>query len=556
MFKDIARRIEALFITRPKSPESTSAQTEPASRPAQQPSAPPAAEPRQQESPAQPLAQPAPTRLEAPTPTAPSRPEAPTPAHPPRDPALDETEEAPVRAVRRPQRRQRPPPPQRKRLYHLGVDWGTSSTKMVLRDYGGRDDSHDHGRAYVIRHANRAFRYPSTVKYWRGAMWFGHQAECRGGECLSWTSLKARTAVERGWDDMAIGLPGMTLEDLATISVAHYTKRGLDEAQRHARSKRAEVRLGMTLSVPVAELEIPQTQRAYLRVAAVGYHLAVRLQFDPQGKSPEEIKQALARAKQAVHPGLSNLDPTAFLRAEVAAAMMWPFKSPSVKEGPYTVVDIGAATTNASWFRIHSGRDEDDRHVPKASMTFFGAETLAPGMDGFDEVLAMLLGHDDPTALRGRENELLAKVNNTSKLDKVVGEYWETWHKAKRYAWRLAPRACHWEGTRVLVVGGGSKVALVDRAFEKPPSHTQAKIVGAQRLHDPGTPSDLYELPRAGGFAHPFSDEPTFLLVAYGLSFNDEDRPEICLPNEVAPFRAKLVERVQPSSEELGYDEK
>jgi hypothetical protein len=467
-----------------------------------------------------------------------------------------------VVAVRRARRssQQRPSKPrrkpQRKRLYHLGVDWGTSSTKMVLRDYGARDDSHDHGRAYVLRHANRAYRYPSSVRYWRGTLWFGSQAESRRHEGLGWTSLKARAAVEGGWDDKAIGLPEMTLEDLATLYVAHCIKRGFDEAERHARSKRAALRLGMTLSVPVAELEIPHKQRAYLRVAAVAYHLAVRLGFDPQGKSPAEAKQALSSAKDAALPDIDEIEPSRFLRAEVAAAMMWPFASPSVKEGPYTVVDIGAATTNASWFRIHSGRDEDDRHVPKASMTFFGAETLPPGMDAFDEVLAELLGRDDPAALRGKETELTAKVRGRAKLDKVVGAYWETWHKAKRYAWKLAPWERHWEGTQVLLVGGGSKVSMVDKAFEKLPSHTSAKIIGARRLHDPGTPSDLYELPKSGGFAHPFRDEPTFLLVAYGLSFNDDDRPEINLPGQVGRFQGKRVRRYQPSSLELGYDEK
>jgi len=348
----------------------------------------------------------------------------------------------------------------------------------------------------------------------------------------------------------------MNLEDLATLYVAHCTKRGSDEAERHARSKRAALRLGMSLSVPVAELEIPSKQRAYLRVAAVAYHLAVRLGFDPQDKSQAEVEQALSKAKDAVLPGIDAIEPSRFLRAEVAAAMMWPFASPSVKEGPYTVVDIGAATTNASWFRIHSGRDEDDRHVPKASMTFFGAETLPPGMDAFDEALATLLGRDDPAALRGMETELVAKVRSRAELDKVVGEYWETWHKAKRYAWRMAPRERHWEGTQVLLVGGGSKVSMVDKAFEKLPSHTSAKIIGAQRLHDPGTPRDLYELPRSGGFAHPFRDEPTFLLVAYGLSFNDDDRPEINLPGQVGRFQGQRARRYQPTSQELGYDGK
>lgn len=437
----------------------------------------------------------------------------------------------------------------RRRRYHLGLDWGTSTTKMVLRDYDEPGSSH--GRAYVLRPSRGGYRYPSTVTLAEGKLWFGDEAEARRGAGRTWDSLKAAAAVQRGWANEVEDLPGVTLEELSALSIAHYCCVGFADAERHASSRRATPRMGMTLSVPVASLQIPTTQEAYQRVAAAGYRLGAIQREDPQGRSPGELIPKLRDARAGALEGLDDLAFDTYLRAEVVAAMVWPFMSPRVGEGPYTVIDIGAATTNASWFRIHGGRDVDGVHRRKSSMAFFGASTRRPGMDHFDQILAEMLGKDDPVSLRGSEERLLKRVRDTGALRSVTEKYYETWAEARRNAWPKANRLTHWENLQILVVGGGSKIDIIQKQFDQLPGYFRANLKKFKHVGNPGVPGDLWEL---SGRGTAFSEEATFLLVAYGLSFHSGDMPDVSLPSQVSPFRHEEFRRRFKSSAELGYD--
>ena len=51
-------------------------------------------------------------------------------------------------------------------------------------------------------------------------------------------------------------------------------------------------------------------------------------------------------------PAIAKDDLRAWIRTEAEAALLWPFHSPAVPEGPYAKIDIGAGTTNASISRV------------------------------------------------------------------------------------------------------------------------------------------------------------------------------------------------------------
>ena len=446
--------------------------------------------------------------------------------------------------VKKPKARKRRP-----RRYHLGLDWGTSTTKLVLRDYD--DQSSDDGRAYVVRGPGGSYRYPSTVTLEAGRIWFGAEAEARREQGRTWDSLKALGAIKARWPDPVPDLEGLTYEGLATLVVAHQVARGLAVASAHAAGKQAVPRLGMTLSVPVASLTVPHSQGAYLRVATRAYEMGARQGLDPQGWTLKRSAEALTAAAVSA-PAAEDVAYDTYLRAEVVAAMVWPCMSPSLKEGPYTVVDIGAATTNANWFLIHSRRDHDGVLRRTAGLSFLGAATEAPGMDAFDDALARALGEEVPATLRGRESKLLRKVSDDGELLRVSASFYDTWAQARRRAYRLANRLKHWEKLSILVVGGGSKVGPVRDQFGQLPGYFRGNIKDFKMLDHPGTPSDLYEL--EGG--RRFTDDPTFLLVAYGLSYTTLDLPEVTLPDGVRPFRQEEFVRAFRSSEELGYADK
>ena len=338
----------------------------------------------------------------------------------------------------------------------------------MLRDYGapGRPE----GLAFVVTHEDVGERYPSTVVVEKGALYFGPQAEARRAQrgAKVWDSLKANAAVKNGWAEAA-GCDDLALRDLVTLSLAHYIFLAYDCAKRHAALLDAKPNMALTLGAPEQDLMV--RSREYLSAARLARKLAVGRDFDPQGKSVAKCKALLHEERRVMTAPSADEAQTLsqkWLRAEVEAAMMWLFESPRIGEGPYTVIDIGGATTNASFFRVHAGHDPDGQFRRKFGMAFFGARSRAPGMDEFGAALIQACGQRDTTLaqLRGREQEFAERYGESAAVQCVAKQIEDTWADARRAAWDRADKIKHWEGLRYVVVGGGSKVGqLKDRFF-------------------------------------------------------------------------------------------
>jgi hypothetical protein len=103
------------------------------------------------------------------------------------------------------------------------------------------------------------------------------------------------------------------------------------------------------------------------------------------------------------------------------------------------------------------------------------------------------------------------------------------------------------------MVGGGSTINDIRCGFERNPPIQY--IRGFRPVPDLGIPNDLRELPAiAGRTGAVFNGTPTFLLTAYGLSFETDDLPDITLPVDVAPFCPSGRVRQFLGHEDLGYE--
>lgn len=457
-------------------------------------------------------------------------------------------------------KRPKPASPTVTRRYHLGLDWGTSSTKLVLRDCDapGRPE----GLAFVVTHEDVGERYPSTVVVDKGALYFGPQAEARRAQrgAKVWDSLKANAAVKNGWAEAA-GCDDLALRDLVTLSLAHYIFLAYDCAKRHAGLLDAKPNMALTLGAPEQDLMV--RSREYLSAARLARKLAVGRDFDPQGKSVAECKALLHEERRVMTAPSADEAQTlsqSWLRAEVAAAMMWLFESPRIGEGPYTVIDIGGATTNASFFRVHGGHDPDGQFRRKFGMAFFGARSRAPGMDEFCAALMKASGRGTSVAqLRGREQDFAARYGESAAVQGIADQIEKTWADARRAAWDEANKIKHWEGLRYVVVGGGSKVGLLKERFLRPPGYLRDNLPSYRPIEDLGCPKDLRHLPMTAKMAakpQAYRGDHTFLLVAYGLSFPKQSLPEFSLRIDIRPERAPEWRREFLTSAELGYDEK
>ena len=81
-------------------------------------------------------------------------------------------------------------------------------------------------------------------------------------------------------------------------------------------------------------------------------------------------------------PAIAKDDLRAWIRTDAEAALLWPFHSPAVPEGPYAKIDIGAGTTNASIFRVVA--DPETGYKTRERISFFGACSKPTGMDAID----------------------------------------------------------------------------------------------------------------------------------------------------------------------------
>src|ERR1035438_2602735 len=110
-----------------------------------------------------------------------------------------------------------PPPP--KRRIHLGIDYGTSTSKLVFRDYGAPG-----GEAAILVLRERSFRIPSRVCFTDRELVFGDDRKASQG-CAIFESVKMQAAAAiTGVPGYYFGpvrtLPdGFTAVDLAVLTV-------------------------------------------------------------------------------------------------------------------------------------------------------------------------------------------------------------------------------------------------------------------------------------------------------------------------------------------------
>lgn len=416
------------------------------------------------------------------------------------------------------------------RLYHLGLDWGTSATKLVLRDY-------EQQKAFVLfPEEGSDYRYPSTVLQNGARLYFGFKAEEFRHGAKAFDALKA---------DICTGADTFK-EDLATLYLAHVINIGFNFAEEHARRTNDQARLGLTLGIPAEELEQSTFRRVYLRMIRTAYEIAVSFKCDVQGEDRDDCLTMLKLARQKIRERDERTPPqedlyAQWLRPELAAAMYWGTKSPTLQDGLFSCVDIGAWTTNASYFRIKTRRLEINGVVVREKqINFYGGACQPPGMLKLIKALSRARRRAYSSFL-GREERLFLTTKNgdDQQIESCGSEYFSTWKLGFQRSYQMDRRTGAWQGKlNVMIVGGGSKVDKVRKFFHEFPnkSNWPAPI----QVPDFGSPTDLYGFPETGIIpTRRYENDSSFLLVAYGLSVNSGDFPQTRLAPQVAPFVAQ-----------------
>lgn len=431
-----------------------------------------------------------------------------------------------------PNPRERP----RRRL-HLGVDYGTAWSKLVLRDCASPRGE----EAFVLRPAppitltEGEFRVPSIVVSDGRRLWFGgsasHRGDLRGHE--RYASLKIRASLPEHFFGVERPLPnGLSERDVATLHVAYLMAIGRLAAEEYARRQGVQPQLGFTLGVPASFEDNTQLRELFASMGRQAWWISEGADLDAwvaRGLRIAEAAELLAEAEKA-EAAAGASDAVHWVRNESVAALHWGFRSPRLEPGLYLTIDAGAGTTSAAWFRIVERFDQG--MWEKAAFVFYGSSCRPPGVDKIDRELSLGLSAEaDPAALRGREDELIEGLQRgqSARVRGVFDEIFKVSKTAFGQAYRKDARQSAWSPASLLLFGGGARIReLRPVLMEKP----WPNLLEAPLLVDPGVPIDLREF---GGAA--LQDGHDLLFVAYGLSFPLGDVPEYTPGRDVDDFK-------------------
>lgn len=400
---------------------------------------------------------------------------------------------------------------------HLGLDYGTSASKLVLRHF----DAPGGERAYLLE-PNDKFRISSAVSF------AGNEIVFCSDEKGALRSLKMRFAgeVTRTMREHFYGSPeaipfGFSAGDLATLTVWKLISIGHISSVNLLRGK--EFKMGMTMGIPMSFLDDAKLRLAFLRMARVAYQMYTG--FGPVG--PDRIDYGLARelladARSVVDgkPPVQDKNFRNWMRSETEASMLWSFRSPATKAQQFFCVDVGAGTTDSSAFQINETYRSGQ--WTKDSLCFFGAHSHPYAMDAIDGLEKRRDGYSeirDGLVRACRKAYLLIKDN---------------YYSVKQ-----------WESPQLLVLGGGAfEAGLCQELSKHPMVNFDGTVIARLDLL---VPTDLVRIDRkpveTGDIA--------FTSVAYGLA--QIDAPAAARPTEVQPVRNHAIGSL-PNHEEIYLD--
>lgn len=455
----------------------------------------------------------------------------------------------PTRAAHPPEQnvvtRRSAPPEKQVRHLIVGLDFGTSCTKLVFRDQVDR-------RSMAVPlwrppSGGNPYLLPSTISL----------------DSKGVFSLRPRDGIRTVWDPKMLLMDspggsfvvdGFGLVPNKTLAAA-FLALALRRFRRWFQQQRASLYGGMdliwelNLGIPARSFDTSETQDAFRQVAAVACLLSPKeapLTFDGVESVMAEVAGFYRR------PDFSRLEArrefgefmadSIHVRPEIISSVLGYARSPLRREGLYLMVDVGAGTLDVSTFRIHQREGEDDFPIFTSEVQPLGAYRLhrrrvAAVIDQLSE--ETLRRMDEEVQVGGPLPSLPDYAPNLreQRLKEADSEFKHECEKlvSKVVCTTRRDRDCNaseWsKGLPVFLCGGGSRLA-----FYRDVLHTVEQLQkGAFNYQPPFRPFIATKLPQPTDLLAPEVAPGDFdrLAVAYGLSFSSLNIGEIQVPSQI-----------------------
>lgn len=462
------------------------------------------------------------------------------------------------------------------KFINVGIDFGTSGTKVIYRDIIGR-------KAWVcgFDHSLREypdFVLPSSIRVIDGKLYFGGEAEKKAPQGNVIRSFKICMVCQHESDlqnncnlvvdhtlhlsPAEIKLPGNDGTylsfcpcDLGTLYLAYVigiVRRKIENQF----GKDYDLNITLNAAVPVNFMENEKVEAAFNESF---YYANCIHEYVHNGADINDLYQIIRNLKVS-RPEIPGPEiRTTFVQPETITAMFSYVMSPVADDGLYGIADVGAGTTDVSFFRLSKlnnklviysaethviGANEIDITLLKWLIDQTGsANDLSNNVRSeFLQLLRILkhqIAHTKRFILKLRDRECTISSDDFDKIALPTGEtifsrYQKTW----RQAYTKEASQSRWQEYTLFRIGGGSKIPVLKKQLSKKPWDGINGII-FQELE---VPMDLnYEKD-----PHNFKDNFGMLAIAYGLSFHPAMYPNIMPPGEVGPFKPELPRKNVP----------
>jgi hypothetical protein len=435
----------------------------------------------------------------------------------------------------------KPAPPARKRRITIGLDFGTATTKCIFREELESAPFHVVGFGHA-RDATRGILFPTAACIADGRFVFGTAAEDLGAAktirsfkmcLLCQASASAATTSERRkhptCEQCAADWPGqfrmnghtLSAEDISTLFLAVVLREAKDRAQRYLRCDENGTRFSVHLGAPLDQIgEFGNLSQLFERCVYYGWRLTDRA---TSGWRVEDALAALEAVRREPRPA-PEMSPT-YVFSETHAAITGYLVLPQSENGLYGVVDIGAGTTDVSYFWLQ--KDERDTKA-----WYYAAGSRRVGMDDIDLALRDRLASQDGRIRAARESsgdEIL--VQYAAIVEPVITNMHRHRVEVLEEAARVDERHRAWcnadvANYRLFFVGGGSSSGQIRGRLSNPVLASRWREPPSQ-LSIPASTRVVFEdegIMTLGDFQQPGLG--SLLLVAYGLAFRRPDIPK------------------------------
>ena len=403
------------------------------------------------------------------------------------------------------------------RSINVGLDFGTHSTKVVVRSHGDQ-------KAWVLfldtpspEYPN--FSAPSVVCLKQGKLFFGQRAlsEETGGHLFRSLKVDLLPPSRPGtWGGSAF--PIGTTPDLLVAAYLCWILGRVKDLLGGGNLPRPS----LNIAAPMDHFENSSLKHRYLSVVHAAWEASIgndALQVT-QGIDLTTVQPTLDALLSAPVPG-SDLRRFEVL-PETLAPVVSLFQDPQIRPGLFMMVDMGAGTTEISVSRVTDGGSAERLIACCAD------SSIVLGGDQFCE-------NDHKNEINGK-----AHLNEQERLTKeFLKSFRSVWYDGyKKDADGGYTARYSWLQLRVILVGGGLRRRRLENAVgeECPQEDIFQKDKGIDYKVGWHQPANLEgiggDLDAASG---ELSNSLAFLAVAHGLSLERQNWPKFFCPDEVEP---------------------